>query len=285
MTSAIDGTYSSATGQTSSTTSTDDMDKDAFLLLLVTQFQYQDPLNPMEDKEFIAQLAQFTALEQQMSTNELMQQQLDMSELDQRISLAGYIGREVSARGYGVSVQTQEDDSKKISTLQYSLNDTMSKGSISIYNANNDLVASRELENMAAGVHDFDWDGKLANGETAPDGVYTVYVAGTDVNGNALLIDTNVTGTVQGVTEYNGEQILTLDDGRMVSLLNVREVMAPQTVTSTTSTEDADEDEDEDSLLDDIIDGLTGGDDTTDDETTAEDVETIVTEVQDSVNP
>ena len=40
------------------------LDKDAFLSLLVTQLQYQDPLSPMDNSEYLAQLAQFSALEQ-----------------------------------------------------------------------------------------------------------------------------------------------------------------------------------------------------------------------------
>lgn len=44
--------------------------RDVFLKLLVTQLQMQDPLSPMEDKEFISQLAQFSTLEQMQSMNQ-----------------------------------------------------------------------------------------------------------------------------------------------------------------------------------------------------------------------
>lgn len=46
-----------------------DLGKDEFLKILVTQLSHQDPLKPMEDKEFIAQMAQFSALEQMMQIN------------------------------------------------------------------------------------------------------------------------------------------------------------------------------------------------------------------------
>lgn len=49
----------------------DSLNKDAFLNLLVTQLRYQNPLEPMDDKEFISQMAQFSSLEQAQNTNKI----------------------------------------------------------------------------------------------------------------------------------------------------------------------------------------------------------------------
>lgn len=46
-----------------------DLDRNAFLKLLTVQLSNQDPLNPIEDREFVAQLAQFSALEQMQNLN------------------------------------------------------------------------------------------------------------------------------------------------------------------------------------------------------------------------
>lgn len=58
------GASTSGAGTTQTKQNKDIMGKDAFLQLLVTQLRYQDPLSPMDDKQFISQMAQFTSLEQ-----------------------------------------------------------------------------------------------------------------------------------------------------------------------------------------------------------------------------
>lgn len=222
---------SSATGDmTKKLGGSDTLDKDSFLLLLVTQFKYQDPLNPMEDKEFIAQLAQFTALEQQMQTNEQMENLVGLQTQQQMISAVSYIGKEVSARGYGVAVVNGE-----ASLIQYANAEEMTKGYANIFDANGSLINTVDLKAGSPGIHDFVWDCKTTSGGTVSDGVYTVKIAGENAAGEKIMVDMSVTGKVTGVSQADGEQILTLSDGRMVALSYVRQVQDSAAVGGTNS--------------------------------------------------
>ena len=64
-----------------------ELDRSAFLNLLITQLRHQDPLNPMEDRDFIAQMAQFSALEQMIQLNATFE----------RTQAFGMIGKIISA--------------------------------------------------------------------------------------------------------------------------------------------------------------------------------------------
>lgn len=65
-----DGTVNISTSSQDTEKSTgSSLDKDDFLLLLVTQMQYQDPLEPTDNTEYVAQLAQFSELEQMQNLN------------------------------------------------------------------------------------------------------------------------------------------------------------------------------------------------------------------------
>ena len=66
-----------------------ELGKDEFLNLLVTQLSYQDPLNPMDSTESIAQLAQFSALEQMQNVAEQVQKQRHASSMLDAMLLEG----------------------------------------------------------------------------------------------------------------------------------------------------------------------------------------------------
>lgn len=89
--------YSSGTASSTSTSTTktnNELGKDDFLQLLVTQLQHQDPLAPMEDKEFIAQMAQFTSLEQMKNMNNAVQITQATSYIGKQVSWADSQGTE-----------------------------------------------------------------------------------------------------------------------------------------------------------------------------------------------
>lgn len=71
------------------------LDKQAFLMLLVAQLRNQDPLNPMQDREFITQLAQLNTLEQMQQLNETITALAQHTALGQAV---GYLGHVVTGR-------------------------------------------------------------------------------------------------------------------------------------------------------------------------------------------
>ena len=200
------------------------LDKDAFLLLLVTQFKYQDPLNPMEDKDFIAQLSQFSSLEQLMNLNDSMQGLTAANKNQEMINATSYIGKKVDASGNSVSKVTDTETGKVgISTFRYAIGETSAKAQVNVFDSDNNMINSYTLPAQTAGTYPFTWDGKSYFGD-APDGVYRIVPVFYNAEGNTIPFDQVVDGRVTSVLTDNGITYLTLDDGRTISLANVRRV-------------------------------------------------------------
>lgn len=90
----IDSSYYLSNQTRGSTSST--LGKDEFLKILMAQLQNQDPLNPMEDKEFISQMATFSSLEQMMEMNKSIGNLVSNQTTSPIIQNSHLIGKEVS---------------------------------------------------------------------------------------------------------------------------------------------------------------------------------------------
>lgn len=213
------------------------LDKNAFMLLLVTQFKYQDPLNPMDDKEFVSQMAQFSSLEQLINLNTSMTSLTDATNNQQMINATSYIGKQVTVSGNSIGKVTDETTkTTSITKFRYAPNDTVANGTITVRDSDNNIIYTETVGAKTAGTtYEFAWSGKDSSGAVAADGVYTVNLALLNSEGEAVISDQVVDATVTGVVNSDGTVYLGLDGGQLMALANVRQVTIPTSTTTTDS--------------------------------------------------
>ena len=203
-------------------TSNSELGQDEFLSLLIAQLEHQDPLNPMEDKEFTAQMASFSSLEQLTNINEGIGTLNDNAQRQELLSAVSFMGKQVRAEGNSIGINNGE-----VSTLYYQLTETITDGAINIYDSYGNLVRTVDLGSKQLGEYEYQWDGTDYNGEPLPDGLYYAYMYGDGVNGQAVQIYTDVSGEVAGVQQYGSSMYLRLTDGRVVNFTDIREIVDP----------------------------------------------------------
>ncbi|MFH1570567.1 MAG: flagellar hook assembly protein FlgD [Gemmatimonadota bacterium] len=158
--------------------------KDDFLRLLTVQLQYQDPLNPMENTEFIAQMAQFSSLEQLQNMNtSLAKSQGSDAELSANLQnnlVASLVGKTVE-----VPTAEVEYDGDHSSSIGYRLDSGARDASVQVLDGRGQLVAEFPLD-AAQRRGEVEWDGRSSQGTEVPAGAYLVLVRATDAVGNAV---------------------------------------------------------------------------------------------------
>lgn len=195
-----------------------DMGKDAFMQLLVTQMAYQNPMEPMENTEFISQLAQFSALEQQQniaSGIELLALSQTAATNSQMVNL---IGKRVMVPGTIFSM----DEGKPVE-LRFETAEGAGPSEILISNENGEVVRRIQMDGLNMGMNKYLFDGQDANGNALANGNYTYSILsfdGSDIEGL-----TKYANYVVDSVSFEGSNIMLKSQDVTISLNDVSEVI------------------------------------------------------------
>jgi flagellar basal-body rod modification protein FlgD len=183
----------------SSATGSSELNKDTFLKLLTTQLQNQDPLNPMNNEEFVAQLAQFSSLEQLQGVNSQLENLNLVNTSMNNASMVNLMGQDVVAAS-----DTFHYDGEGGTDLMYNASESFSSGSVVIRNEDGTVVDTIELSAGSAGEQTLSWDGTDQSGQALPEGNYTFSMTASNENGDAVAITTLIKGTIDEMAFENG---------------------------------------------------------------------------------
>ncbi|MFQ6546881.1 flagellar hook capping FlgD N-terminal domain-containing protein [Aestuariibius sp. 2305UL40-4] len=150
-------------------------DFETFLNMLTTQLENQDPLNPVDSADYAAQLAQFSAVEQQVLTNDLLETLIQQSQVTGLSDMAGWVGMEARATGAahfnGAPVRLVPDPSPLAQSTV-----------LIVTNSAGQEVA---VEPLPSGGGEIDWVGYDEDGRPLPPGEYTFRIEST-ANGEII---------------------------------------------------------------------------------------------------
>ena len=185
--------------------------KDEFLSLLVTQLANQDPLEPMDNDEYITQMATFSQLELLQNMNSNLEKSLNWSLL-----LSQTINNTMATSLLGRDVQVSTDsvviDETGTSKIRYDLEKAADDVVIKISSTDGTLVRILREDGANSGAHEILWDGLDANGVQMPKGSYTIEVTATDGDENDVAARAYFTGQVDGVRYIEGQAYLSVDE-------------------------------------------------------------------------
>lgn len=198
----------------------DAMGKDQFLKLFTTQLQNQNPLDPVKNEAFVAQLAQFSQLEATTNMSSSLNALVSSLKGDRMMTGSALIGRAVAAPNAPAVLNGGNPVSAVID-----LPNGADKLKVDIFGADGKPVRSVQLSQQKAGLASFTWDGADDAGKALPDGNYSM-VATATVAGKDGAVTIGPMSTVRSVSSStsSSDPILELDGGTSVNLSTVMRV-------------------------------------------------------------
>lgn len=198
-----------------------ELGKDDFLRLLTTQLSQQDPLSPMDNQAFVAQLSQLATVEELQNMASGMQNMALAQSANTSAQVVSFIGQDVRVS----SDQLDVKDARVSHSAGFNLAGDAESVEIFIKNADGKVVRTIELGARGKGENSLEWDGKDKDGDPVPDGKYTFSVEATKGDDETVGASEYTDRRVRGITYSDGFPRLMFDGDATASLGEVVEVV------------------------------------------------------------
>jgi flagellar basal-body rod modification protein FlgD len=189
-----------------------------FLKLMTAQMRNQDPFDPVDNTQMVAQMAQFSSLAgitEMSSTLKAIADKLGATSASEAMA---YVGRTVLTAGDTAYARTTGGIAGAIE-----LDAAATDVTVSIMDASGRILHSRSLGPQEAGTITYDWDGKDLTGADAGTGPFTVRVAAQNA-GKAVPVTGLVWAPVEAVSTAGGAPVLTIPGLGSVPVTAVRKI-------------------------------------------------------------
>jgi flagellar basal-body rod modification protein FlgD len=198
----------------------EDMGKQEFLTLFTAQLQNQNPLEPVKNEAFVAQLAQFSQLEALTNMQGSLDNFVKSYSGERMLGSAALIGKKVSVTDTPTQLTTggvidgSIDLPMGASQVQLSVHDSQGR-------LVQELVAGPQLPGTAP----VSWNGKDATDKPAPSGLYRLSATAT-VNGKSVPVPVSTLSTVRAISSNpaDGSVSVEVDGGKTMLLTDVKRV-------------------------------------------------------------
>ncbi|MCA1198593.1 flagellar hook assembly protein FlgD [Sphingomonas sp. R647] len=196
------------------------MDQSDFLTLMTAQMKNQDPFEPVDNTQMVAQMAQFSSLAGISEMNTTLQAIAAKLGSTSTTDLVSWVGRTVLTQG---DVAYPRTDGSLGGMIE--LGAAAAEVNVVIEGPNGEILKNVSLGAAPAGRTEFEWDGTTDTGEPAGDGPFTIRVAARDSNGAAVAAQPLVWAPVTAVAMgSDGNPVLTLPGIGQVSTTAVRQI-------------------------------------------------------------
>jgi flagellar basal-body rod modification protein FlgD len=190
-----------------------------FLKLLIAQIQNQDPMAPMDASSMTSQMSQLNMVSSIGDMNRSMTAMLSQMQSVNFMNQAALIGHSPIVAGGGILF-----DGTNAAVLGASAVNPLTSAVATIKDANGNTVNSMDMGSLDAGMNNFAWDGKDADGNTMPAGMYYLSISGTSTTGAKEIPTAYVASPVMSVSKgSNGDALLSLLDGKKINASEIQQ--------------------------------------------------------------